>query len=362
MARSPALPFVILNCTLEAIVVTDQARKSAYSSRWNGLLIRAKNVSTVLEEGQPFSVEVEAEDGGKLQWQGEVSIPLGQSTGRLALSDLNLRKLWEYGEPWLAFELKDGRLLVEADYHLNWKDALNYRISNGRVGVSGVSIAAKSPAQLADTSVDFNALDINAIAVDSAAHHITVDAVTLDALAVAGWMEGNRISLQDLFTIELPASTEDKDDAAPATPWTLALEQAQLRNSGVRWRSEFTEPQLLEIQPLDASIKNLRWPLSAGHIDVASAVDQRTGTHLRQWNAGAGGGQRQHRFLAAGAAAELGKPQPAQSPQGDNHGWRGRDQGTGGTAGVCACHGDARGEHSRFLRAPARSRNPAHRL
>jgi hypothetical protein len=247
----------------QAIVVTDQARKNAYSSRWNGLLIRAKNVSTVLEEGQPFSVKVEAEDGGKLQWQGEVSIPLGQSTGRLALSDLNLRKLWEYGEPWLGFELKDGRLLVEAEYHLNWKDALNYRISNGRVGVSGVSIAAKSPAQLADTSVDFNALDINAIAVDSAAQHITVGAVTLDALAVAGWMEGNRISLQDLFTIELPASTEDKDDAATATPWTLTLEQAQLRNSGVRWRSEFTEPQLLEIQPLDASIKNLRWPLSA---------------------------------------------------------------------------------------------------
>ncbi|MBK6508123.1 MAG: DUF748 domain-containing protein [Haliea sp.] len=65
--------------------------------------------------------------------------------------------------------------------------------------------------------------------------------------------------------------------------------------------------------------------------------------HLSQWNTGAGGGQRQYRFLAAGAAADLGKPQPAQSPQGDNHGWRGRDQGTGGTAGVCACHGDARG-------------------
>jgi hypothetical protein len=197
-----------------------------------------------------------------LQWQGEVSIPLGQSTGRVTLSDLNLRKLWEYGEPWLAFDLKDGRLLAEAEYHLNWKDALSYSINNGRIGVSGVSIAAKSPAELADTSVDFKQLDITTIAVDSAAHNITVDAVTLDALAVAGWMEGSRISLQELFAIDLPAGTEDKDDAASATPWTVTLNKAQLRYSDVRWRSEFTEPQLLKIQPLEASLQNLRWPFS----------------------------------------------------------------------------------------------------
>jgi outer membrane protein OmpA-like peptidoglycan-associated protein len=201
-----------------------------------------------------------------LQWQGEVSIPLGQSTGRVTLSDLNLRKLWEYGEPWLAFELKDGRLLVEAEYHLNWKDALSYSINNAHVSVSGVSIAAASPTELADTSVDFKQLDITTIAVDSAAQHITVDAVTLDALAVAGWMEGSRISLQDLFAMDLPAGTEDKDDAENATPWTLALGKAQLRNSGLSWRSEFTEPQLLKIQPLDASLKNLRWPFSGDSV------------------------------------------------------------------------------------------------
>jgi hypothetical protein len=258
----PAVTIRDLELHSEAIVVTDEARKSAYKSRWNGLLIRVQNLSTIFEEGQPFSVDVEAEDGGKLQWQGEVSIPLGQSTGRLSLSDLNLRKLWEYGEPWLAFELKNGRMLVEADYQLNWNDTLSYSINNGRVSISGVSIAAKSPAELADTSVDFKQLDITTIAVDSAAHKITVDAVTLDVLAVAGWMAGTRISLQDLFAIELPAGAEDEDDAAEETPWTATLNNAQLRDSNVRWRSAFTDPPLLEIHALDASLQNLRWPFS----------------------------------------------------------------------------------------------------
>lgn len=264
-SEAGALPGVTirdLQLHSETIVVTDEARKDAYISRWNGLLIRVKNLSTVFEEGQPFSVEVEAADGGKLQWQGEVSIPLGQSTGRLSLSDLNLRKIWEYGEPWLAFELKGGRMLAEAGYQLNWKDTPSYSINNGRVGVTGVAIATKSPAQLADTSVDLGALDISTISVDSATQQITVDAVTLDALAVAGWMDGGRISLQELFAIDLPAGDKDKDNAADAKPWTVTLRNAQLRNSGVRWRSAFTEPPLLEIQPLEASLENLRWPFS----------------------------------------------------------------------------------------------------
>jgi hypothetical protein len=35
-----------------------------------------------------------------------------------------------------------------------------------------------------------------------------------------------------------------------------------LRNSSVRWRSGFTDPQILNITPLEASLENLSWPLS----------------------------------------------------------------------------------------------------
>lgn len=261
-APLPGITIHELELHSEAIVVTDQTRETAYVSRWNGLHIQVQGLSTVFEEGRPLSIEVESADGGKLQWTGEVSIPQGQSTGQLSLSNLNLHKLWVYGEPWLAFELKDGRLLVEADYQLSWADTLTYSISNGHVGLTDLDIAPKTPGELADTAVSLKTLDIDNITVDSATQKVTLNAITLDALSLAGWMEESRISLQEMFAVELPADPQAEDEDSNDAPWTVALNKAQLSNSSVRWRSAFTDPQVLNIQPLEASLENLNWPLS----------------------------------------------------------------------------------------------------
>jgi hypothetical protein len=259
----------------DAIVITDQARETAYVSRWDGLHIQVQDISTVFEEGRPFSVEVEAADGGKLQWTGEISIPQGQSSGRLSLSDLNLHKLWVYAKPWLAFEIKDGRLDIEANYQLGWNDVLSYSVSKGQVGLADLDIAPKAAAQLVDTALSLKALAIDNITVDSVAHQVTIDSVTLDTVAVAGWMEESRISLQELFAVNLPADTQTKDDSEAGEPWTVALNKAQLRNSSVRWRSEFTDPQVQEIQPLEASLENLNWPLAGDTLmSLSLAINQ----------------------------------------------------------------------------------------
>lgn len=261
-APLPGVTINELELHSEAIVITDQARETAYVSRWNGLHIQVQGLSTVFEEGRPLSIEVESADGGTLQWTGEVSIPQGQSTGQLMLSNLNLHKLWVYAEPWLAFELKDGRLLVEAEYQLNWSDTLSYRVSNGRIGLSGLDVAPKTPAELPDTRVSLETLDIDNITVDSATQKVTLNTITLDALSLAGWMEESRISLQEMFATNFPADPQAKEEDSNEAPWSVALNKAQLSNSSVRWRSAFTEPQILNIQPLEASLENLNWPLS----------------------------------------------------------------------------------------------------
>jgi hypothetical protein len=261
-AALPGVTVHTLDLHSDAIVITDQTREVAYTSRWNGLHVRAQELSTVLEDTQPFSVEVAAEDGGSLRWQGEISPALGESKGSLSLSDLNLHKLWVYAEPWLAFELTDGSLHIAAEYQLHWKDTLRYKITQGRVTLSDIAITPKATAQLADTSVRFKALDISDIVVDSASRNISIESVRLDALAVSGWMEGSRISLQEMVAMDLPAADDTAAGDDNGAPWTVTLNKAQLREGDVRWRSEFTEPQLLEIQPLEASVENLNWPLS----------------------------------------------------------------------------------------------------
>jgi len=261
----PGITIRDLDLHSETIALNDLTRKIPYSSRWNGLHIRVMNISTVGEEGRPYIVDLKGDGGGKLHWVGEISLPAGTSQGHLSVSNLNLRKLWEFSEPWLNFELRDGRLAMEGDYQLNWSDVFSYSISEGHIGLSSIDIVPMAPDQLPDTAVALQTLDIDNIALNSTTQQVTVDSFILDGLAVATWREGSAISLQPLFALSLPADSPDEsntDVEADAPGWTVALNLAQLQNSSLRWRSQLTDPAQLDVQPISATIENIHWPLS----------------------------------------------------------------------------------------------------
>ena len=258
----PGLTIHDLQLHSETIVLTDRARELPFSSRWNGLHIRGTDLSTIAEKAAPFSVDVEAEDGGTLHIEGEISLPQGTGAGRLSLAQLNLRKLWQFAQPWLQFELKDGHLAVTGEYDLNWSDAFSYRINNGHIGFSAIDIAPLAPEQLPDTALALNTLDIANITLDSSTQQVTLDAVALDGLTIATWMEDSQVSLQQLFVVNMPADAAAADEQADEAGWTVALNKAQLRNGSLQWRSQFTEPRILSVQPVEATLEHFNWPLS----------------------------------------------------------------------------------------------------
>ena len=255
---------------VEDKVLRRSVEVTPYSSRWNGLKIHVLDLSTVLEEGRPYSLDVYGEAGGSLHWEGTVSIPNAHSEGRLSLKNLSLPILWHLAEPWLEFEIKDGRYDMKGLYEVNWKDKVSYRITEGKIGLSTVNIAPKSPKELPETSVQLDSLGIEDITLDGSAERVGINTITIDGLAISGWQEGQRLSLQELFLGTQPTDPgaapleEDEAEEEDSTEigWSVALNKAKLINSSMRWRSEFTDPPTLDIKPIDASIENVTWPLS----------------------------------------------------------------------------------------------------
>ena len=243
----------------------DHTREKPYSSNWNDLKLHVLNLSTVIEAGRPYSLDVTGPEGGTLHWEGTVSIPKSSSEGSLSLANLGLFKLWELGEPWLAFEVRHGRMLVEGNYRLDWSDGINYRISDGRMGVSGLDIAPKDPGQLPDTGVTLHALEISDIVVDGPAQNVAVGGISIDALAAAGWREESRISLSELFTgpgEQQSDTAETPQEDSEQSGWSASLGKISVVNSSLHWRSSLTDPRELEVSPIEASVENLNWPLS----------------------------------------------------------------------------------------------------
>ena len=205
-----------LDIHANTILMTDNARETPYHSEWSGLNVHVKGLSTVLDEGQPYIVDVVGEGGGKLHWEGTVSIHKQSSQGLLSLSNVSLLTLWRFAEPWLEFELKDGRLAVKGKYAINWGDTFSYRISEGHIGLSMLDIVPADPDQLADTLLGLGKLDITAVEIDSETARVTIDSLAIDDLQVATWLEDSQVSLQQLFALDLSTddSTTTDEDAA----------------------------------------------------------------------------------------------------------------------------------------------------
>ena len=263
----PGLTIHDLDFHSEMISVTDETRETPYSTHWDGLAIRVLDLSTVLEEGRPYRIDVFGEGGGSLHWEGNLSVPAARSEGRLVLENLNLRTFWRFVEPWVQFELKDGRLNAKAGYELDWKDAFTYRLTDASVNISAIDMVPKAGVELSDTALGLKDFTVDGITVDSQRQHASIDSISVDGLAVSGWSEEAQVSLTELFAVEFPADPAGEEEPEPDSDgddagWTAKIKTTRLLDSSLRWRSEFTDPPVLEVAPIEASIDELTWPLS----------------------------------------------------------------------------------------------------
>jgi len=260
----PALTIHKLQLHSRQIKFTDQTQAQSFATHWDGLAVVVAGLSTVREEGRPYSIDVVAEAGGRLHWEGEVSVPGAHSTGKLSLEKLSLRPMWRYAQHWLAFELKEGLLSFSGDYRLDWGDELAYSIKNGQVSLTAIDMVPTDSQALPETGVAVEAIELTGIEVDSPAATVSIGAFTVNGVDVSGFSEGGTVSLASMFETSFPAMQESSAQAnnnpGSEKAWKLRAPSIQLDNSELRWRSEFTSPPMLGVSSISAELTDFSWP------------------------------------------------------------------------------------------------------
>ncbi len=273
-AELPALAIGSLQLSAQRIEVTDQQHPDGYNTYLDGLQLAVTDLSTVTAAGQPYRLQARGEGGGQLQWQGDLSLAAGSSRGSLELEDIDLRPIWRFAEPWLAFELVSSRLNLSLQYSASWQDAVDYSVTDGDIEIIDTRISPRDSERLPDTGVALASLKLSAISLDGSQQTLGLGRVTADGLNLRGWSQGDQVSLAELFA--LPATEAgDEDETATDSPWRLHLGLFELRNSEAAWRSEFTEPGLLTVRPLTAELRDLHWPgRGASPLTLALQINQ----------------------------------------------------------------------------------------
>lgn len=241
------------------IKFTDQSRVKPFSTHYNGLDIAVRDLSTIIEEGKPYSFEAKDEAGGVLRWEGHVSVPGAHSDGSLSLSNISLAPLSRFIEPWVKFELTQGHLDVAGKYSINWADTLSYQIDQASLTLKETRLAPQNTEALPDTDISLDELHISGVTVDGSTEKVSVESVALNAAKINGWSQESQVSLAELFATR--SSTEPVEESPPSN-WSIAVNSTTILDSEIHWRSEFTEPSLISVTPIAVNVSGLHWPLA----------------------------------------------------------------------------------------------------
>jgi hypothetical protein len=271
----PALTIHQLALHSDQIKFTDKTHRDPFSTHWDGMAVSVHDLSTVLEEGRPYTLDVVAESGGRLHWEGVVSVPGAYSEGKLELEKLSLHPLWRFAQDWVAFELKDGKLGVSGDYRLDWGDQVAYQLSNGIITLGDINIQPTDLNALPDTAIGLSSLELRGIEVDGPGQRVDVATVDINGVDIQGFSEGEEVSLVSLFAVALPGGGE-VDDAGDGDEdgWNVSLPRIRLNDSHLRWRSQYTSPPVIEISPIALELTDLRWPpVDETRVDLSLTIN-----------------------------------------------------------------------------------------
>ena len=243
------------------IKYTDQGRERPFTTHYDGLEIAVSDLSTVIVEGRPYTINARAEAGGELHWEGQVSLPAAHSEGFLSLSNISVETASRFIEPWVRFEIPEGRLGIEGQYSLNWDEGLKYRIEQAQLTLEEIIVAPQEGENLSETDVALAEMAVTGLEIYSGSERVNIDSISLEKLAINGWSERTRVSLAEMFKLRRsPRQRADAGDTGSESNWSVAIAKAAISDSRLRWRSEYTDPPVLVVSPLEVTVRNIQWP------------------------------------------------------------------------------------------------------
>ncbi|EST16992.1 hypothetical protein EDP1_3368 [Pseudomonas putida S610] len=234
---------------------------------YDNLGLELKNLSTLANDNADMTMVANGPNGGRIDWQGTLSLAPIASEGTLKVSDSKMKLFWPYVRDAVPLVLEDGTLSLSTHYRLNLADKTELRLEKASVRVAPFAIKAPDGRPLARLAN----LELSDASVDLVKQQVTVGKVRSEKLETWAALEKDgQLDWQVLFASEPGAPTPaekaepptagaaaaPQTPAAPSKPWQVLLNDVQLRNYRVHLADRTQkEPVTLDVGPLNADLK-----------------------------------------------------------------------------------------------------------
>jgi Domain of Unknown Function (DUF748) len=230
--------------------------------------ITLRNFSTIRSEGSEnaYAFTAEIGKGETVAWEGTISLEPVESDGKLSVSGIKLKTLYQAVQDQFQFDVRQGELALSASYHFDMRgQAPQATVKNGRVSLGNLELGERGALEPVVTLPTF---DVEGIQFDLEKQTIDVATVRSADARFDAWLESNGVlNYQPLFTPVSGSGASEKPTPAkaspekPAKPWAITVGEVGLKN----YRASFEDrtlqkPGHVDVDALNLTVKDLQIP------------------------------------------------------------------------------------------------------
>ncbi|MDA7089241.1 DUF748 domain-containing protein [Pseudomonas sp. SA3-5] len=222
---------------------------------YDDLSVELHNLSTLPDDSAEMTLVATGHNGGRIDWNGQISLVPLSSSGSLKISDGKLKSIWPYVRDAAPLILEEGGIDLATDYTLSLADDTQLLLHNSQIKIAPFAIKAPDGRQL----VKLANLEISDSSLDLVKQQVVVGKLRSQQLETWAAREADgQLDWQKLFAGAAPATTPQKNTAtAPGKPWQVLLRDVQLRNYRVHLADRVPEQEVaLALGPLDLDLQN----------------------------------------------------------------------------------------------------------
>ncbi|HWF61739.1 MAG TPA: DUF748 domain-containing protein [Nitrospira sp.] len=249
-----------------------------------------RDFSTIPSQGSEnaYAFTAEIETGGKVEWKGNISLEPVESDGKVSISGIRLRSLYQAVRDQFQFDVPKGVLGLSASYHFDLRgQAPQAIVKDGNVSIRDLAIMERGGIE---PVVSIPAFDLDGIQLDLQKQTIDLAKVHSSDARFEAWMDPDgTLNYQQLFTPVGGRGAEEKLPAAtakpekPAKPWSIAVDEVAIKNYGVSFEDRTLErPGHVDVDVMNITVKHIQIPFKKSiPIDLSLKLNQTGSIHVK---------------------------------------------------------------------------------
>ncbi|MCO6060160.1 DUF748 domain-containing protein [Pseudomonas sp. MOB-449] len=226
---------------------------------YDSLNLELRNLSTLPDDSSEMSLVATGPYGGRIDWEGQISLVPFSSSGQLKLTEGQMKAFWPYVRDAVPLVLEKGVISLSTDYRLNLAEGTQLNLDKVWIKVAPFAIKAPDNRPL----VNLEALEVSDSSLDLAKQEVVIGKIRSQNLETWAAREADgQLDWQKLFASEAkPApkaeATPANAKAEPGKPWVVLLRDTQLRGYKVHLADRMPkDPVQLELGPLNLDLKD----------------------------------------------------------------------------------------------------------